>query len=122
MDKHNTGQKPKSLNRRKAIRLRCLDCSGGHQSEVENCLFLECPLFSFRIVKTKQNSQARSKAVKDYCRWCCNDQLREVSRCISYNCPLFGFGHQKGKDIRTSQEDKIVLDALLIRRIVGLSG
>jgi len=33
----------------KAIRAKCLDCSGGMQSEVRDCLVHDCALFPFRL-------------------------------------------------------------------------
>ena len=35
----------------KAIRAKCLDCSGGHPSEVKNCVILDCSLYPFRMGK-----------------------------------------------------------------------
>lgn len=35
----------------KAIRAKCLDCSGFKPSEVRNCNIPECSLFSFRMGK-----------------------------------------------------------------------
>ena len=33
----------------KAIRAKCLDCSGGHPKEVLHCPSAECPLYPFRF-------------------------------------------------------------------------
>lgn len=33
----------------KAIRAKCLDCSGGNRAEVEDCLVRRCPLYPFRL-------------------------------------------------------------------------
>ena len=35
----------------KAIRMKCLECSGGATSEVERCVIPECPLYPFRFGK-----------------------------------------------------------------------
>lgn len=35
----------------KAIRRKCLDCSGGSHTEVADCLVHQCPLFPFRLGK-----------------------------------------------------------------------
>lgn len=35
----------------KAIRAKCLECSGNQPSEVRNCLITECPLYPFRMGK-----------------------------------------------------------------------
>lgn len=39
----------KKITPLKAIRAKCLDCSGFHPSEVRNCESTECPLFTFRM-------------------------------------------------------------------------
>ena len=35
----------------KAIRLKCLDCSGGSSNEVKLCVIPDCPLYPFRFGK-----------------------------------------------------------------------
>lgn len=35
----------------KAIRLKCLDCSGDSAAEVKQCVIPDCPLFPFRFGK-----------------------------------------------------------------------
>lgn len=35
----------------KAIRLKCIDCSGGHVREVERCAIKDCPIYPFRLGK-----------------------------------------------------------------------
>lgn len=35
----------------KAIRKKCLECSGNQPSEVRNCLINNCPLYPFRLGK-----------------------------------------------------------------------
>lgn len=35
----------------KAIRLKCLDCSGYKALEVKNCVILDCPLHKYRFGK-----------------------------------------------------------------------
>ncbi len=79
------------LNRRKAIRELCLNCSCWIPSEVSNCSFHDCPLYPFRSGVGKQNSKVRTKAIRQYCLWCCNGSLYEVSKCVSPDCPLFPF-------------------------------
>ena len=79
------------LNRRKAIRERCLNCSGWFPSEVIDCTFSDCPLFPYRTGKGNQNAKARSKAIRKYCLWCCAGRSSEVGKCTAYSCPLFIF-------------------------------
>jgi hypothetical protein len=79
------------LNRRKAIRERCLNCSCWIPSEVTKCIFTDCPLFPFRTGKGKQDPKARVKAIRKYCLWCMAGQSSEVAKCVSRDCPLFAF-------------------------------
>lgn len=43
-DNKETGRSPL-----KAIRAKCLDCSGGSAQEVRLCPIKDCPLFAFRM-------------------------------------------------------------------------
>ena len=79
------------LNRRKAIRERCLNCAGWSFKAVTNCEFPDCPLYIFRSAKGKQNAKARDKAIKIYCLWCMNGQRAEVRLCPSQDCPLWSY-------------------------------
>ncbi len=79
------------LNRRSAIRYKCLDCSGFERDEVMKCIHDDCPLYRYRTLKSKQDSEQRRKAIKEYCMWCSVDQPSEINNCTSENCPLFIF-------------------------------
>ncbi len=98
-----TGFKITDLNRRKAIRERCLNCSGWHPLEVTDCVHKDCQLFSFRLGTGKQDSKARSKAIREYCLWCCADQPFEVRKCTATTCPLWPY---RKSTIDRSQEIK----------------
>ena len=89
------GMKSVNRNRRKAIRVRCRDCTGGSAHAVANCENTECQLYPFRSGTGKQDAKERSKAIRDYCLWCCNEQLLEVSRCHNSDCPLFPYRKYK---------------------------
>jgi len=39
----------KKLSRKKAIKDKCLDCSGGMRKEVKECCLIDCPLYPFRV-------------------------------------------------------------------------
>ena len=80
-----------NTNRRKAIRERCLNCSGWVLKEVSSCDFVDCFLYPFRSGKGKQNPKTREKAIRGYCRWCMCGQRAEVSKCVSQDCPLFPY-------------------------------
>ena len=85
------GKKIVDLNRRRAIRERCLNCSCWYPKEVENCTFKDCQLYPYRLGKGKQNARAREKAIKAYCLWRCADQPLEVRKCTAIYCPLYAF-------------------------------
>ncbi len=85
------GVKEVDLNRRKAIRERCLNCSDWSPKEVTNCTIDDCPLYSFRSIEGKQNAKARKKAIRKYCLWCMEGRVHEISKCTSRTCPLFAF-------------------------------
>lgn len=89
------GHKIVDLNRRRAIRLRCWDCSGFNYAEVSRCQFDDCPLFPFRSGKGRQDAKDRNKAIHSYCLWCCADQPSEVLKCPALDCPLWSF--RKGR-------------------------
>lgn len=47
--KKNTLETPQTAI--KAIRAKCLDCSGGSSAEVKACELSHCPLYKFRLGK-----------------------------------------------------------------------
>ena len=89
------GPKVVDLNRRKAIRERCLNCAGWLHKEVTNCTFTDCPLFPYRSGQGKQNAKARAKAIRKFCFCCMSSQLGEVSKCPSIDCSLFPYRKTK---------------------------
>jgi hypothetical protein len=86
-----TGLKTVDLNRRKAIREKCLNCSCWDFKEVANCKFIDCALHRYRKGNGKQDSKDRDRAIKGYCFWCVAGQRSEIAKCVSVHCPLFGF-------------------------------
>ncbi len=89
------GLKVVNLNRRKAIREQCLNCSGWVAPEVRNCKHTDCNLWPFRMGTGKQDPEARTKAIRAYCRWCMVDQPGEVSLCPTTDCPLWQYRQSK---------------------------
>ena len=57
------GHEPKSPM--KAIREKCLDCSGGQPSEIRRCEAVGCALWPFRAGKHPYTSGARKKALHE---------------------------------------------------------
>ena len=66
------------LDRRKAIRERCLNCSSWIPKEASNCSFHNCPLYPYRMAKGKQNAKARRKAIRKYCLWCMSGKPSDI--------------------------------------------
>lgn len=58
------GPKVVGLNRRKAVRERCLNCAGWFHKEITDCTFTDCHLYPFRSGQGKQNAKARAKAIR----------------------------------------------------------
>lgn len=87
--------KVKDLNRRKAIRERCLNCSGWSLPQVRNCEIIKCKLHPFRSGNGKQDSKARVIAIREYCLWCAGGSRSEVYHCPAKDCPLFAFRKQR---------------------------
>ncbi len=94
--------KVKHLNRRKAIRKKCVDCSAGSYKEVEVCEFTDCPLHPYRSGQGAQNAKARSKAIRRYCLWCVCDQQGEMWNCPSYDCTLWPYRKSKTERIENT--------------------
>jgi hypothetical protein len=79
------------MNRREAIREKCLDCSAWRPSEVRECAFEQCPLHPFRLGKGKQDPKKRTIAIRKFCLACMNGQASEVRKCPSVDCALWPF-------------------------------
>lgn len=86
-----TGPETVNLNRRKAIREKCLECSGWIPKIVANCEFTHCPLFPYRSGKGKQNAKDREKAIRGHCLECTNRQRFEVKNCASPDCAVYPY-------------------------------
>ena len=84
---YKNGHKVVELNRRRAIRERCLNCSAWSPKEVAECKFTDCELYPFRTGQGKQNAKARTKAIRKYCQWCMATE--QPSRCVVKDCPLY---------------------------------
>ena len=92
----NNGYKVVNLNRRRAVRERCLNCSCWNHKEVRDCSFKDCPLYVYREGRGAQNAKERSKAIRAYCLWCMNGQREEIVKCVSRHCALFLFRRTAG--------------------------
>jgi hypothetical protein len=110
------GYKIVDLNRRRAIREKCLNCAGWIPKEVSMCGFVDCSLSPFRSGRGKQNPKLRKKAIRRYCLWCLNGRRSEIAKCALRECPLFAF--------RMSNVDRSAKIESLLKMddIEGLSG
>ena len=89
------GHKIVDLNRKKAIRERCLNCSCWKAVEVERCQIIDCLLYKYRMNGSNQNSKERNRDLRKYCLECCNESYSEVNNCTSLDCPLYAFRQSK---------------------------
>ena len=92
---HKNGCKTVDLNRKKAIRERCLNCSGWKAVEVELCKQTDCQLYKYRMNGNNQNAKKRDRDLRKYCLACCNGSLNEVNKCPALDCPLYAFRKTK---------------------------
>ena len=93
----------KNLTPIKAIRKRCLDCSGFSPKEVANCEEKDCPLWEYRFGKRPKEKAKLTpiRAIRKYCLWCVCESSAEVKLCPSKDCPLYIYRlgknpHRKG--------------------------
>lgn len=82
----------------KAIRARCLDCSGYSVKEVRECSIDTCPLHPYRFGHRPSEGATLTpmKAIRRHCVGCCNGSSSEVRLCTAENCALQAFrsGHR----------------------------
>ena len=88
---HKDAHKTVSINRRKAIRERCLQCAAWSTKTVTECRFSDCDLWPFRDGQGKQEGKARSHSIRRFCLWCMNGRKKEVRLCPCRDCPLFPY-------------------------------
>jgi hypothetical protein len=99
-----TGIREVTINRKRAIHEKCLNCTSWHPKELMNCKLDDCPLHPFRSGKGKQDSKARRKAIRAYCLECMNGRKGEVRKCSSSGCSLFIYrngGLARGQNTRS---------------------
>jgi len=92
------------INRRRAIRLMCVECVGFEFSEVDKCngKMIDgtvCPLVEFKTGQGDQNPKERRNAIIKNCRICMGGNIQLVGQCVSPLCPLFAY-RQHGTDMR----------------------
>ena len=72
----------------RAIRRRCLDCSGYSAAEVRDCDFTDCALFTYRMGKRPRPPAELTpcRAIRTYCLWCRGGSAVEVKLCPKADC------------------------------------
>ena len=72
-------QKKVCQNPVKAIRQRCLDCSGWSRQEVELCPLTECALYPFRLGKNPFRTRRESKPLTDEQREILRQRIKKAT-------------------------------------------
>ena len=77
----------------KAIRLRCLDCSGNSAAEVRDCGIPSCALYPYRLGKRPKHPATMTpvKSMRAYCLWCCDGCANEVRLCPKRDCAVHSY-------------------------------
>ena len=88
----------KNLTPVKAIRNKCLDCSGGCLDDIKNCecfgnegAIEKCFVYPYRMGKRPQVKAEYSpvKSIRKYCLWCCCESFSLAKECLVMDCPLW---------------------------------
>lgn len=92
----------------KAIRQRCINCSGFELKEVRECAFTDCPLFEYRSGHRPKQKAKRTpmKAIRAHCIGCCDNNVREVRLCTAEKCPLHPFRSGKRPSTINPSDDE----------------
>jgi hypothetical protein len=109
------------LNRRRAIRERCLNCVSWQTQRVIDCKLDKCPLHTYREGKGKHDSKARSKAIKAYCLWCMNRRKGDVTKCKSMHCSLYIFRNGRSSRVGNPAEfdENQQIDGIFTKNMVS---
>lgn len=99
----------KRLTPIKAIRERCINCSGYSLKEVRECTHDECPLHQYRFARRPREKASATpmKAIRKHCIECCNGNKREANLCPAQSCPLQAYktGHRPKADNSSIDEE-----------------
>lgn len=68
-----------NLTPMRAIRLKCIDCSGGSRNEVAACLVADCPLYPFRMNRkpTYDGVEVKRRILTDEQKVALRERLRQ---------------------------------------------
>lgn len=78
-----------NLSKTKAIKLKCLDCSGFDRSSVKECVIEDCELYPYRLGKNPHTSKQRNNNMKLHCVNCSGGNKPNIKRCTVETCPLY---------------------------------
>ena len=92
----------RTLTPKKAVRLRCLDCSGFRYTDVKNCKRSDCVLFTYRLGKGRPSV----KLIRKECISCMAGQSLLVRECPDSVCSLYPFRMGHNPNIQLSEEEK----------------
>jgi len=112
------------INRRRSIRLMCVECCGFEFVEVDRCTgrMIDgsvCSLVEFKTGQGKQNSKKRTQAIIKNCRICMGGNIQLVGQCVSPLCPTFPY-RQYGTDMRFLFPDDMP-DSEILESDMGVS-
>ena len=99
----------------KAIRAKCIDCSGFEPKRVRECPFDGkedelCQLYPLRMGK---GSRSTLKQIRAYCLWCCIGQRKEVKLCPSTKCSLWEYRFGKRPKNTSADSKNLTTDGVL---------
>ena len=88
------------INRRRACRFMCLECTGWEYNETSQCngKMMDgsiCALFPYKDMSSKQNARGRSKAIRNFCLECMCGNVMDIVKCTSMLCPLYPYRNTK---------------------------
>ncbi len=92
----------------RAIRAKCIDCSGGQLKEVTECKKKSCKNWPYRHGKRPKPGSEEERvllatmrrltpiqAIRAKCKDCCASATKEVKMCPSNHCPHWSYRHGK---------------------------
>ena len=105
----------------RAIRAKCIDCSGGQIREVKECKQKSCKNWPYRHGKRPKPGSEEERvllatmrrltpiqAIRAKCKDCCAGATKEVKLCPSNHCPHWSYRHGKRPE-RGSEEERVLL-------------
>jgi len=92
----------RTLTPKKAVRLRCLDCSSWFFPDVKKCDNKKCLLFKFRM----GNGRPSVKLIRKECISCMGGQQLQVRGYSDTACSLYPFRMASNPNIQLTEEQR----------------